>query len=169
MLFRQDCIFLPENFPMREARTRVGLLPEGEILVTYRVQQLEGKESFGEWKDNDPLPLYQDHITGFPMTSPPDTTSYPTPERDKDWPVHKPSHPAFGVPSVVEVPKPLWRGMKKESQIDVDKGGSAHDEEGSDHSGENLPQSQRPRRMGRALPPPTADKDESTCERQVDL
>jgi hypothetical protein len=46
VLFRQDCIFLPEIFPMREARTRMGLLPDGEIL-TYRVQQMEGEESFG--------------------------------------------------------------------------------------------------------------------------
>jgi hypothetical protein len=43
---------------MREARTRVGLIPDGKILMTYRLKQLEGKESFGVWKDSDPLPPY---------------------------------------------------------------------------------------------------------------
>jgi hypothetical protein len=65
VVFRQDCIFLPTTFPMREARTRVGLIPDGEILVTYRSQHGPGGEvgqegSFGEWKDDDSLPAYQD-------------------------------------------------------------------------------------------------------------
>ena len=51
VLFRQDCIFLPETFPMREARARMGLLPDGENLMTYRVKQMEGGESFGAWKE----------------------------------------------------------------------------------------------------------------------
>ena len=108
VLFRQDCIFLPETFPMREARTRVGLLPDGESLMTYRVKQMDGEESFGAWKECDPLPPYQDHITGFTIVSPSDTTSHNSPERPKEWPRHKPSHPAFGMPSVVEVLRPLW-------------------------------------------------------------
>jgi hypothetical protein len=104
VIFRQDCIFLPEIFPMREARARVGLLPEGEPLVTYRVQQVEGNDSFGKWKENDPLPPFQDHVTGFTLASPPDETSHQTPEKPKEWPRHRPYHPAFGVPSIVDVP-----------------------------------------------------------------
>jgi hypothetical protein len=152
-LYRQDCIFLPETFPMREARTRVGLIPEGEILVTYRVEQMEGKESFGNWKDNDPLPPYQDHITGFPMISPPDKTSHPTPEKSKDWPVHKPFHPAFGVPSVVEVPKPLWRSKDKSAICEIDNGERTESKEGNVQDGESEPQNERPRRVRRTPPP----------------
>ncbi len=113
VLFRQDCIFLPGTFPMREARTRVGLMPDGEILLTYRAPQvpevLKQKESsFGEWKEEDPLPPYNDHVTGYTLVSLPDETSLPSPERPVDWPRHRPSHPAFGAPSVVMVPRP-WK------------------------------------------------------------
>ena len=77
VLFRQDCIFLPGTFPMREARTRVGLIPEGEILLTYRAPNSprvprEEDMSFGEWGSEDPLPTYNDHITGYTLASPPD-------------------------------------------------------------------------------------------------
>jgi hypothetical protein len=107
VLFRQDCIFLPEIFPMREARTRIGLLPDGEPLLTYRARQVEGDDSFGKWKEDDPLPLFQDHVTGFTLASPPDETSRQTPEKPKEWPRHRPFHPAFGAQSVVEVPRLL--------------------------------------------------------------
>ena len=84
VILRQDCIFLPSTFPMREARTRVGLIPDGDILVTYRSRT--GREenietSFGKWKEEDPLPTYQDHITGFSMASPPDVALQSSPER----------------------------------------------------------------------------------------
>ncbi len=114
VILRQDCIFLPSTFPMREARTRVGLIPDGDILVTYRSRtgREEDKEtSFGKWKEEDPLPTYQDHITGFSMASPPDVALQSSPERPSSWPKHRPSHPAFGQPSVVEIPRP-WGQMK---------------------------------------------------------
>ena len=69
---------------------------------------MEGQESFGSWKDCDPLPPFQDHVTGFTVVSPSDTTSHSTPERLEDWPRYKPSHPAFGMPSVVDVLRPFW-------------------------------------------------------------
>jgi hypothetical protein len=90
----------------------VGLLPDGENLMTYRVKQVEGEESFGSWK---PLPPYQDHITGFTIVSPPDTTSHSTPERPQEWPRYKPSHPAFGMPSVVDVLRPVWMDNNEHS------------------------------------------------------
>ena len=165
VLFRQDCIFLPETFPMREARTRMGLHPEGEAFITYRVHQVEGKESFGKWKEDDPLPPYQDHITGFSLVSPPDKTTHTTPERPDEWPRYKPSHPAFGVPSVVDVLQPMWKETKKEvtrslddeRQDDTDPGEEIDDEDNG--SGEDVPPKTRPRRPGRgpqpsALPPP---------------
>ncbi len=76
---------------MREARTRVGLIPEGDILLTYRAPQVpeglkENDMSFDRWEDEDPLPPYNDHVTGFTLVSPPDETALSTPERPKDWP-----------------------------------------------------------------------------------
>ena len=111
VIFRQDAIFLPSTFPMREARTRVGMIPEGEILKAYRPRSVLGKDedgdvSFGEWKDQDPLPIYQDHITGFNLISPPDDTSASTTGKPGTWPRHYPSDPAFGPPSVVGVVQP---------------------------------------------------------------
>ena len=69
---------------MREARTRVGLVPEGEALLTYRARQMEGDQSFGKWTEDDPLPPYQDHVTGFTLLSPPDETSHQTLEKPKE-------------------------------------------------------------------------------------
>ncbi len=43
VLFRQDCIFLPEVFSMREARTRVGLLPDEKPLKTVGARQCRAK------------------------------------------------------------------------------------------------------------------------------
>ncbi len=78
-LYRQNCIFLPEIFPMREAREKGGLVPEGEALMVYRPRantggdnfehapevELDGPEAvFANWKDDDPLPSYLDDITG---------------------------------------------------------------------------------------------------------
>jgi hypothetical protein len=168
VVFRQDCIFLLETFPMCEARTRVGLIPDGEILVTYRPRngQDSGKEegiSFGQWKDEDPLPFYQDHITGFPILSPSDGTSDTTPEKPSTWPRYRPSHSSFGPPSVVEIPVP-W-GVREEGRLTLDaqcdgdqlttRKDPRHDEQ-VDHdtdsvSGENKPCMDRPRRT-RGIP-----------------
>jgi hypothetical protein len=119
VILRQDCIFLPSTFPMREARTRVGLIPDGDILVTYRSRtgREENKEtSFGKWKEDDPLPTYQDH---FSLASPPDVAVKSSPERPSSWPKYRPSHPAFGQPSVVEVPRP-WGRTKMDETCEED-------------------------------------------------
>ncbi len=117
-------MLLPETFPMREARTRVGLIPDGDILVTYRPRDMmqkkeEGETSFGLWKDEDSLPDYQDHITGYTMASPQDGTSSQTQEKPSSWPRQRPSHPSFGPPSVVEVPKP-WEKSEQAVQLGGD-------------------------------------------------
>ncbi len=74
----------------------------------------DGDVSFGEWEDQDPLPIYQDHITGFNLVSPPDDTSDSTTDKPGTWPRHYPSDPAFGPPSVVGVVQPWlesWRHL----------------------------------------------------------
>jgi hypothetical protein len=98
------------SFPTR-------LLPEGEPLLTYRARQVEGDNSFGKWQEDDPLPSFQDHVTGFTLASPPDETSRQTPEKPKEWPRHRPFHPASGVESVVEVP----RLLKNEEQGEIER------------------------------------------------
>ncbi len=62
---------------------------------------------FAAWKDNDPLPSYLDEITGFGLSSPSDDTMHEVEKKPEDWPSNLPSHPSFGPPSVVTVPK-LW-------------------------------------------------------------
>ena len=153
VLFRQDCIFLPGTFPMREARTRVGLIPDGDILVTYRAPRvpdevLEKEMTFEQWGNDDPLPSYNDHVTGFTLASPPDETDSSTLERPKDWPSHRPSHPAFGPPSVVLVPRP-WGDKEKEGYVcnrKVDEQGATHE------NGEESTRPERPRRTARSKP-----------------
>ena len=153
VLFRQDCIFLPGTFPMREARTRVGLIPEGEILLTYRAPDVPGVPreedmSFGKWGSEDPLPSYNDHITGYTLTSPPDETASTTPERPEDWPRHRPAHPSFGPPSVVMVPRP-WGGDK----VSISSGVNRESEQGeTNDKGEDQSRPERARRTTRSQP-----------------
>jgi hypothetical protein len=75
-----------------------------------------------------------------------------SPERPSSWSKYRPSHPAFGQPSVVEIPQP-WGGTKLdgtceenvstvgESQLDDEGGGH-----GSCQNGECKPRITRPRR-----------------------
>ena len=107
VLFRQDCIFLTNLFPMRTARTKNGLGLEGDVIIPYRSPssiQMEDDPmlSFQDWKDNDPLPEFQDHVSGYPLSQPAmeqmETTQAPT---DEDAFVY-PDNPAFGPPSVVK-------------------------------------------------------------------
>lgn len=182
ILFRQDCIMLPETFPMREARTRVGLIPDGEILVTYRPKDMmqkkeEGETSFGLWKEEDSLPDYQDHITGYTMASPQDETSSQTQEKPSSWPRQRPSHPSFGPPSVVEVPKPWEKpeqafqfggddsdpelGEEKEKMLHdyvnaTDKYERAIAMQPDDPREEEEPRIERPRRAKKAMEQPPA-------------
>jgi hypothetical protein len=72
VLFRQDAIFLATHFPMRYARTDAGLPADGEPLVPMRsplgFADPASELSFQHWCPNDPLPAYDDHVTGFPLT-----------------------------------------------------------------------------------------------------
>jgi hypothetical protein len=111
ILFRQDVIFLTNVFPMREARTKSGLEPEGEGLLVYRSKKGErdvGEEdlSFDDWKDSDELPLYEDHVSGFELECPSEEFDDDTPAKDSSWPTYQPSHPSFGIPSCVRIPVP---------------------------------------------------------------
>ena len=84
VLFRQDCIFLTNLFPMRTARARDGMHLDGDMIIPYRapVSIREGGDeelSFRDWDESEPLPDFQDHITGHQLTSRPmgktDTTA----------------------------------------------------------------------------------------------
>ncbi len=50
VIFRQDCIFLPEIFPMRETQVKIGLLPKGENLMVYKPRPIYGKSRMGSDK-----------------------------------------------------------------------------------------------------------------------
>ncbi len=121
VLYRQDVIFLPNVFPMREARMMGHLVPEGEKLVTYRSRQgrvaantvaMDSEVSFEGWTDQDDLPLYEDHVTGFQLGRPKDDTPKDTVPRGEDWPTYSPDTPSFGPKSCVKVPA-VWEILKE--------------------------------------------------------
>jgi hypothetical protein len=87
VVFRQDCIFLPTLFPMRQARSQAGMNPDGERLVAYRSPGImrDGPPgvSFQNWSESDPLPSFDDDVSGFELYSqgcfpspPPNTLAY---------------------------------------------------------------------------------------------
>jgi hypothetical protein len=136
ILFRQDCIFLPEIFPMREARAKGGLMTDGENLMVYRprrgtvnkilepaikVVPVNEEEKFAAWNDNDLIPSYLDDITDFDLSSPSDDTMHEVEKKPEDWPSYFPSHPSFGPPSVVTVPKP-WGASVIHENVEHEKG-----------------------------------------------
>ena len=109
IVFRQDCIFLPTVFPMRHARSEAGQHPDGEPLVTYRSPGImrDGPlgVSFHDWAETNPLPSYDDDVSGFELFSPgcfPDEVDEPRPD---GHPTHCPDRPGFA-PSFVNVPAP---------------------------------------------------------------
>jgi hypothetical protein len=113
ILFRQDCIFLPSVFPMRIARQAAGLSSNGEPLIPLRSPlcmrgEGDSSHSFSNWSSRDPLPSYEDHVTGVPLSQPFSTrTLMPLPSlKPTSGPYHLPSHPAFGEASVVKVSVP---------------------------------------------------------------
>jgi hypothetical protein len=110
VLFRQDCIFLTNLFPMRDARSKNGMDTDGDRIIPYRspASVREGGDdalSFQDWDIDDPLPDFQDHVTGHHLATPPasKTESSTRPPSDKSAFVH-PNNPSFGPPSVVKVP-----------------------------------------------------------------
>ena len=108
ILFRQDCIFLTNLFPMRTVRSREGLQTDGDVIIPYRspLSVRDGGDidlSFGEWDERQPLPQYQDHITGFKLSQPDIGRAKRVP-KPADTPFVYPNNPNFGPPSVVKVP-----------------------------------------------------------------
>ena len=107
VLYRQDCIFLTNVFPMRTARSRSGIGIEGDSIVPYRAplsirENEKASLSFADWNVDQPLPDYQDHITGQDLSAS---------QQDSVGTVNQishyvyPSHPSFGPPSTVKVPR----------------------------------------------------------------
>jgi hypothetical protein len=124
VIYRQDVIFLPTLFPMREARLRSGLLPDGADLVAYRSpkhpeSQTDIETSFQDWKNDDPLPLFQDDVCGYALGSPPDNTALTSVEKAADWPSVQPFHPSFGPRSAVKVSLPWRKRVSDEGQRPV--------------------------------------------------
>ena len=153
VVFRQDVIFLPSVFPMRVARVSGGLAPDGERLIAYRSPKAPGTmvdedTSFEAWESCDPLPPYQDDVTGYPLVSPLDGTDVTSEERQPEWPKRQPDHPSFGPQSVVKINVP-WgdkavngqREVRAEEQIEMGRG-------------DNIlsPKKQRPKRTARIKP-----------------
>jgi hypothetical protein len=108
IIYRQDCIFLTNLFPMRTARTRDGLNVEGDSIIPYRSPRSirdsgEDVTSFRNWNTNQPIPAFHDHVTGQLMTRPPVPKMTPVREREVTKYVY-PNNPHFGPPSVVKVP-----------------------------------------------------------------
>ncbi len=129
ILYRQDCIFLTNLFPMRTARTRNGLSVEGDSIIPYRSPRSirnngEDVTSFRDWNISQPIPAFHDHVTGQLMTRPPVPKMTPVHERDVTKYVY-PNNPHFGPPSVVRVPvefKEDIRVVKSVSRSDADDG-----------------------------------------------
>jgi hypothetical protein len=114
VLFRQDCIFLPAVFPMRAARHAAGLSPDGEQLIPYRSPPcMRGNSdlsySFLDWSASDPLPTFEDHVSGVNLSRPLSgdvmlPPSHGLTKFDNNATTGKfPYHPAFGETSVVRV------------------------------------------------------------------
>jgi hypothetical protein len=156
VVYRQDVIFLPNVFPMREARMKGGLVPDGEALVAYRSPsrpgaQREDELSFGNWKDDDPLPPFQDHTMGCALQSPDDETGDSAEERPLDWPRQRPSHPSFGPESIVSVPLP-WIDEHEVSQRVEEHTEMGSEEQGGSEAVEN--KVSRPKRNVKVNKPP---------------
>jgi hypothetical protein len=109
VLYRQDCIFLTNLFPMRHARATEGLCVDGEMIIPYwspesvRTGSME-ELSFKDWDIQQPIPEYQDHISGHHLQQP-DHPMFPTDEsKPLGYPTVQPNDSRFGPPSVVKVP-----------------------------------------------------------------
>jgi hypothetical protein len=106
---------------MRAARTKNGLGVEGDVIIPYRspasIQAVEDQTlSFQDWTDNDPLPEYQDHVSGYTLNRPVGEGLESTPPHSDQTAFVYPDNPAFGPPSVVKTP-----GVPKVSRRVEDK------------------------------------------------
>jgi hypothetical protein len=95
---------------MRSARVASGLDSDGDALVAFRspLSMRDGfpsEFSFADWDSSDPLPAYDDDVSGFTLANPPgslveDPISIP------ELPAHIPHHSSFGAASGVAIPIP---------------------------------------------------------------
>jgi hypothetical protein len=110
ILFRQDPIFLVNHFPMRMARTAAGLSADGETFATFRsplgFPNIQDDLSFQTWTPDEPLPTFDDHVSGSPLEDISVSTRDSSVECPPDWPRRFPHHEAFGPCSTVAVPVP---------------------------------------------------------------
>ena len=98
---------------MRIARQAAGLNPSGEPIIPFRsplylTGENDSPHSFRDWRYPDPLPTYDDHVSGIHLSQPFSASSVLLPERpERDSNLyHLPFHPAFGEQSVVKVHLP---------------------------------------------------------------
>ena len=121
ILYRQDCVFLVDVFPMRTARLSAGLSKDGDILVPYKCKRppksvtdhAPSEFSFENWKA-PVLPKFDDHITGFlENTTGEDIDIDLDPVMDKSRDTHTPDHPQFGPSSVIPVGLPRYLHPEK--------------------------------------------------------
>jgi hypothetical protein len=109
VVFRQDCIFLSTLFPMRHACFQVGMNPNRKRLVTYRSPGImrDGPQavSFQDWSEADPLPSFDDDVSGFELYSPGCFPEAVATQRPEDHPRYCPDRHEFE-PSFVRVPAP---------------------------------------------------------------
>ena len=115
ILFRQDCIFLVDVFPMRTAMSDTTYTADGDILVPYKprrpppsvVQNSPPEFSFENWCA-PLLPKFDDQISGhiFTESGPVTTISTDTvPQVSSESTSSRPKQPLFGPPSEVPVLK----------------------------------------------------------------
>jgi hypothetical protein len=128
VVFRQDCIFLPTIFPMRNARSQAGQHPDGEELVTYRspgiMRNGPSTVSFMDWLEADPLPAFDDDVSGFELYSPGCFQERVDVQRPDDHPHHCPDRLEFE-PSFVSVPAPTAPTGTGDSSVSVSQPGPA--------------------------------------------
>jgi hypothetical protein len=110
IVYRQDCIFLTNVFPMRTARSRNGLGSDGDGIIPYRapLSIRKGEEaslSFEGWNVDQPLPDYQDHVTGHNLCAPPVSQQESSGTSNRISHYVFPDNPSFGPPSTVKVPR----------------------------------------------------------------
>jgi hypothetical protein len=95
---------------MRVARKQCGMAVDGDSIVAYRspnsIRKSEDEAlSFCEWDVGQPLPDYQDHVTGDKLLAPPFSKSDSGAFKGSFSHFIHPNNPKFGPPSVVKVPR----------------------------------------------------------------
>ena len=116
---------------MRTARSLNGFGIEGDGIIPYRAplsirEREETSLSFAGWDVDQPLPEYQDHITGHQLGAPLlSQTGY---EKSGHRISHyvSPDNPSFGPPSTVKVPR------YQPEEIPIDDTETFHDEHDQD-------------------------------------